>query len=129
MNAVAKFAVAYIVVWALMHIISAFTCPWINVDTPPWITVAVYIPLGISLLVALAFILRCSKGSPGALIGKTILIVNAVLQVWSSINTFTGQSMLNIPFQNVEVFQAMMSFNEALSAVFMFYLALFNISE
>jgi len=126
MNAVAKFAVSYIVVWALMHIISAFTAPWINVDTPQWITAAVYIPLGISLLAALVLLLRCSKGSRGALIGKTILIVNAVLQVWSSINTFTGQSMLNIPFQNVEVFQAMMSFNEALSAVFMFYLALFN---
>ena len=135
MNAVARFAVAFVVVWALMHLIAAFSAPWISVDTPPWMVSAIYIPLGLSLLIAVAllqstssFYMRNKKVNPKEArnIGKIILIVNAVLQVWSSINTFTGQAMLNIPFRNVEIFQAMMSFNEALSAVFMFYLVLFN---
>lgn len=120
MNSVAKFAVAYIVVWALMHIITAFSAPWISVDTPPRILSVVYIALGLSLLGGIA--LLHSPNSVPRKIGRIVLAVNAVLQVWSSINTFTGQSMLNIPFSNVEIFQAMMSFNEALSAVFMFYL-------
>jgi uncharacterized phage infection (PIP) family protein YhgE len=126
MNAVTRFSVAWIVVWAFMHIITAFSVPWISVNTPSWIVSVVYIPLGLSLLIAVA-LLRASN-SKARNIGKIILIVNAVIQVWGSINTFTGQAMLNLPFRNIEIFQAMMSFNEGLSAVFMLYLILDEIT-
>jgi len=113
-----RFSFAFTLVWAIMHFVTAFTAPWISLGTSPLILSIVYIVLGISLIFALVWVTDY-KDTYWELAGRIILFVNAVLQIWSCINTFTGQQLLNIPFPNLEVFQVAMSFLEFASAVFM----------
>jgi hypothetical protein len=115
-----KFAVSWIVMWALSYIVVALVAPQVS-DVSP----IVYGLLGAGLLVmSILTVLQewnTQNDMFGFLLGLAYFSV-AVLMVYGGVTSWTGISIWNVPFEAKEVFQVSMAFADFIAAAFMLYL-------
>ena len=66
------------------------------------------------------------KVQPYAGIGQFLLFILGLVEVYGGIASWCGLGIWNVPFPNIELFQVSMAFADLLSAVFLFYLAIYG---
>ena len=112
-----KFAVAWVLMWGMSYIMVAMAAPWIS-EVPA----LVYGTLGGFILFAL-FLRWLAYDRMGYIIVRFLFYCLGVLMVAGGIMSWTGVTIWNVPFENLEIFQVSMAFADLLGAVFMFVLA------
>lgn len=117
-----KFAVAWTLMWGLAYIMTAFFAPWTSgIDTDA--TSLLYFFLG-AFIIASVGLVNLAKMEIYISLGRLLLFIFGVIEVFGGIASWTGLALWNVPFPNKELFQVSMAFADLLSAVFMFYLAI-----
>jgi len=123
MKTFTQFAMCYLLMWGLAYTVTAIVAPGIGGD--PSQAVVLYSGLGIAIVVSVA--LRSTDYAwHGIRISGPPLFILAVIEVFGGILSWTGVSIWNVPFQNIELFQVSMAFADLVSAVLMFYLSFYR---
>jgi len=134
-----KLCIAWLVMWALSYLLVAVIAPGIG-GSPIWESSLLFLAFGIALFTAIIFVSWSSfylkqtlvpntvEGTKAAknlgLIGRIMLIILAMLSVYSGVASWTGVALWVVPFANKEVFQVSMAFADLIGAAFMLDLAL-----
>jgi hypothetical protein len=119
-----NFAVAWNVMWALSYIIVAVVAPNISLDTSAFF----YAIFGVVLLFCV-LVQYLANDTLGRKIVALMLIAFGVFMAYGGVASWTGASLWNVPFTNIEIFQVSMAFANLLSAVFLFYNAIALIKD
>ena len=116
-----QLVIAWNIMWALSYLVVAFVAPGIG-GNPVWLSTVVFVLFGIALLSA-TILTRWAKSTTRTA-GRIMLIILAVISVYSGVASWTGAALWVVPFADKEIFQVSMAFADLLGAVFMLDLAL-----
>ena len=111
-------AIAWTLMWGISYIIVAIVAPWIA-DTSPLF----YVALGALILFAL-LLRHLAYNELGYNIVRVLFFCLGTLMVFGGVTSWTGVTLWNVPFSNVEIFQVGMAFADFIAAAFMFVLAI-----
>lgn len=89
------------------------------------ITLLTYI--GVAIATGVAIIFYYVKSLRG--VAQITFYILAILMTFSGVASWSGLSLWNVPFNNVEIFQVSMALFDMLTAVAMFTLAIADIQE
>lgn len=119
-----KFALAWLLMWALSYVAVAILAPDISGDVV--YGRLLYLVMAIAILCSwnLLELSRIRINKQMELIAKVCLFALAVIEVFSAIASWSGVAIWNVPFPNKELFQVSMAFADLISAAFMIYLVL-----
>lgn len=136
MKTLAKFAIAWLLMWAISYIAVAIVSPNIGENNTA-LNICLYMFMGTAILTTTLF--YTFTATPTAYFKMPevkhkllikhryaciLLVFLAVLEIRGGVASWTGATIWNVPFPNKELFQVSMAFADLISAVFMLYLAL-----
>jgi hypothetical protein len=117
-----QLAIAWNLMWALSYLVVAFVAPGIG-GNPVWLSTVVFLVFGIALLSA-TVMTSWAKYNATRTVGRIMLVILAVISVYSGIASWTGVALWIVPFADKALFQVSMAFADLIGAAFMLDLAL-----